>query len=150
MASIPQIILTDVKSGDPVTISAADRNFKRLFIFLRPGDCTACLGEVPLFSRLQKLFDNDQLQQYIVVVDSTEREAKSFLESYNPRATVLLDKTNSVQRKVGMANETPVTVLVDGAFDVLIAQGPTGDVEAQKRFVSQVQAIASDRSPSGH
>ncbi len=131
----------DIQTQQIVQFTNTGDKPKRLLVFLTAADCYSCLAQVGDWIGLASSYSRDKFEVDMLFVYTAPNEAKQFHNSYNLPYRFLLDQNNEVASSVNVPPKTPVSVLVDGNFNVLAAQGAEKDDAARQAFVAKLRTL---------
>jgi peroxiredoxin len=123
--------------------SSGDRP-KRLLVFLTAADCYSCLEQIGDWIGLANSYPRDKFEVDMLFVYTAPNEAKAFHNSYNLPYRFLLDQNNEIANSINVPPKTPVSVLVDGNFHVLAAQGAENDNATRQAFVAKLGTLIKE------
>jgi peroxiredoxin len=114
-----------------------------LLILLSAGDCPNCLDEREIWSEFIKKYDSQKLQVIGVLTKTSLQESKTFTKAFNFPFPIFLDEGNQLSQATQLPPLTPYKVLLKNG-EVILADGPNANVEAQKSFGEKVNGILNN------
>jgi len=144
--------LKNLWTGAPTRLDRKSADDLRLILFLSAADCASCLTILDGIDTLPGRINDSRLTVEVIFVRSSEEEVKIYLNERKKAHAQLynayLDEHQDVENDVKLPGRTPVAVLVDGAFNVKVAEGATSSFAAQQDFLNAVVQLSS-RSKEG-
>lgn len=134
----------DIDTQEKVQFANVRGGPKRLLVFLTAADCYACLAQIGDWIGLTKHYSRDKFEVDMLFLATAPNELQSFRSSYNLPYRVLLDQNNEISRFINIPPKTPVSILVDGDFRVLAAQGAEKDEPARQAFVAKLGSLIKE------
>jgi hypothetical protein len=145
LSALRHIQLKDARTWNSTYIPNISKGHLRLLVFLTAADCSSCLAELPQWQLLTQSTPMKNLDVSLIFVFASRNEVASFLTAYRLPYQAFIDENNDVSHSVGIPLKTPVSILVDDDYRVLLAQPATNDLSAQREFIDRVGALVSTR-----
>ena len=140
LGRLPEQSFLSLDSKTTAPLSVLKAGSSRLVIFLSGTDCGSCLTILDEANNLGSL-DSSRLEVDVVVVRSSQNEAMQIVESLRPRyVKTYLDSSDLATKALDVPLKTPLAVLLDSEYRVILAQGATTDLGQQEKFITAIRS----------
>jgi hypothetical protein len=145
LGNVPEARLTDPLTGKDARLVPIAANSHRLLLFLSAADCSSCLRIVSEIYALPRRVPQTKLKIEVIFVRSSSDEVKEYLSGLgrNGGLTLYLDSSRDIETRVALPARTPVAVVVDPNFNVVLVEPATTSEEDQKKFVDLVVQLTA-------